>query len=286
MKERSEINRLIETVGAAKQVLQPEAMAEVRQFISQSQLPDGRFTDRGNRADWYYTFFGYLLCKAFDMKPELNALEQSVLNTGEQNRRNLVDWAVWVLLRQAFRPSFFFKLKTSLKLGYFWVQGRHQSDRVYLTFLSLLILNHFWGWARCISGQVNWLTSAFVLNDHSPVSHLAAAQLIRHQAGLETEMLSQRLLHHAHPHGGFVAFENHASPDLLSTAVAVYALSRSGNFPKERTADGLDFISEQFESGAFIAGDGDPTRDLEYTFYGLLGLSAYAQSLTKSDLLE
>lgn len=70
---------------------------------------------------------------------------------------------------------------------------------------------------------------------------------------------------------------------MLSTAVAAYALCRSEKLPKNLLSSGFDFISEQFDEGAFLSGDGDQTRDLEYTFYGLLGLSSYAQSLTKTN---
>lgn len=279
----SEIDRLIEVLKASSLVLQPDALELVRQFVANSQLPDGRFVDRGNRADWYYSFFGFLLCQAFELKPQLQLLQKNIRNQKNQNKQNLVDWAVTVLLHQFFQPHFLFKVKTSFRLIFFWIRGRYQSDRVYLVFLSLLIMNHFWGWARCISAQIDRVTSKFLLNDQSPVSHLAAAVVIRHQAGLEVETLIHDLLKHAHPQGGFVAFKNHASPDMLSTAVAAYALNRCERFPKELLASGFDFISEQFDMGAFLSGDGDQTRDLEYTFYGLLGLSSYAQSLTKTN---
>lgn len=282
-KKKTEIDRLIEALKASSLVLQPDALELVRQFVANSQLPDGRFVDRGKRADWYYTFFGFLLCQAFEINSQLNLLKKNVLIQKKLEKHNLVDWAVWVLLYQTFRPSFYFKAKTSLRLISFWIRGRYQSDRVYLVFLSLLIMNHFWGWARCISGQIDRLTSSFLLNDHSPVSHLAAAVLIRHQAGLEVDGLISDLLQHTHPQGGFVAFKNHTSPDMLSTAVVTYALCRSEKLPKNFLSNGFDFISEQFDEGAFLSGDGDQTRDLEYTFYGLLGLSSYAQSLTKTN---
>lgn len=114
--KKTEIDRLIEALKASSLVLQPDALDLVRQFVANSQLPDGRFVDRGKRADWYYTFFGFLLCQASEMNSQLNLLKKNVLIQKKLEKHNLVDWAVWVLLYQTFRPSFYFKAKTSLRL--------------------------------------------------------------------------------------------------------------------------------------------------------------------------
>jgi len=279
MKSRSEIDRLLQAVSASSEVLQPEALHSVYDFIAQSQTPSGAFADRSGRPDWYYSFFGFLLSKAFHLEPQLDNLKQFVLNSGKINHRNLIEWSVWVLLRYSFKPNWWFKLTISFGLALRWIGKRQNADQVYLTFLSLLILNHFWGWANCISRQIDQLTSRFILTDHSPTSHLAAALCVRKHANLNTEDLSAMLIKNAHPEGGFVPFSDHETADMLSTAVAVYALNQAGTNIGAIKADGLEFVSAHFDNGAFLSGDGDPTRDMEYTFYGLLALSSYTQQL-------
>jgi hypothetical protein len=277
MKPHSEIDRLIETVAASREILQPEAFHTICDFIAQSQTPSGAFADRGGHPDWYYSFFGFLLLKAFRMDPQLDQLKKFVLKSRNSDHHKLIDWAVWVLLRHSFNPSWWFKLKISFRLSFRWISHRQKDDQVYLSFISLLILNHFWGWARCISRQIDQLTSGFFLTEHSPASHLAAAICIRNHANLNTDDLSAMLMKNAHPEGGFVSFYDHGTADMLSTAVAVYALNQAGTDLGSIKADGLGFVSAHFDDGAFLSGDGDPTRDMEYTFYGLLALSSYTQ---------
>jgi len=275
MTPSSEIDQLIETVGLSADVLEPAAYEAVCDFVRQTQSSSGAFIDRGGDPDWYYSLFGYMISKALNLQPALQKLEQFVLNSKNRNSDKLVEWAVWVLLRYSFKPRFFFKLKITFQLALQWMKGRKGANPVYLTFLSLLIINHFWGWARCISIRIDRLTSAFMLNDQSPTSHMAAAMCIRNQAGLDTADLATVLLRNAHPEGGFVAFSDHATADMLSTAVAAYALNKAHFNMGPIAASGLDFVSNHFDQGAFLSGDGDTTRDLEYTFYGLLSLSAY-----------
>jgi len=280
MMPRSEINRLIKSVSASAEVMETGAFEAVCDFVRKSQTESGAFVDRGGHPDWYYSFFGFLICKAFDLKPELQRLQQFVMKPEKRIQRNLIDWAVWVLLNYSFKPNLLFKLKISIRLAMLWIRGRQPAGQVYPTFLSLLILNHFWGYVRCISKQTDRLTSAFIMNDHSPTSHLAASVLIRNQAGLTIVELSQKLMKCAHAEGGFVSFSDHGTADMLSTAVAIYALTRANISIGTIRASGLDFVSRQFDNGAFLSGDGDTTRDLEYTFYGLLALSSYTQQLS------
>jgi len=280
MEPRSEIDRLILTVAQSAELLEPAAYQSACNFVRQSQTKSGAFADRSGQPDLYYSFFGFMICKAFNLDIELSQLERFIFQQKRKNSKNLINWSIDVLLRYSFKPNFRFKLKISMQLTLRWIKERHKSDKVYLTFISLLMLNHFWGWNRCISIQINKLTTSFLLNGHSPTSHLAAALCIRNHARLNTDSLTALLMKNASPNGGFVSFQNHETPDMLSTAVAIYALNQSKTDIKAITAEGLDFVSSQFDNGAFLSGDGDSTRDIEYSFYGLLALSSYAQHLT------
>jgi len=63
---------------------------------------------------------------------------------------------------------------------------------------------------------------------------------------------------------------------MLSTAVALFALNYVDYDLRLLKPSCLDFIGQNFSDGAFLSGDGDPTADVEYTFYGLLALGVLA----------
>lgn len=72
--------------------------------------------------------------------------------------------------------------------------------------------------------------------------------------------------------GGFCAAEATPVPDLLSTATALFVLNSYGLPPKH---DASDFIEAHWlDSGGFSATLLENKSDVEYTFYGLLALSA------------
>lgn len=281
MNSRSELNRLILTLSRSADLLEPAAYQAVCDFIRQSQTGSGAFMDRGKEPDSYYSFFGYLMCRAFGLTDELSRLRCYVMNSAGTREPNLADWSVRVLLRCSFKPGFLFRLWNSFRLLVRWIRERTHSDTFYLTFLTLLILNHFWGYSHLLLRPVSRLTAASRFNSHSPTSHLAAALCIRSHAGLDPGALPAMLMNRAHSGGGFVAFPDNATADMLSTAVAIYALRHTRTDIRLLTSTGLNYVSTHFDGGAFLSGDGDPTRDVEYTFYGLLALSAYAQPVSE-----
>jgi len=89
----------------------------------------------------------------------------------------------------------------------------------------------------------------------------------------ETELL----MSFACESGGFKAFAHLDQADMLSTAVALFALKFTGSDLRLLKPACLDFIQSNYFDGAFLSGDGDPTADVEYTFYGLLALGVLAK---------
>ncbi|MDD4646023.1 MAG: hypothetical protein PHY99_08550 [Bacteroidales bacterium] len=204
------------------------------------------------------------------------------MNSGRPSKQKRVEWSAWVILRYSFNPRLLFKVRTSFQLVLGWMKYQNSTDRVYQIFLTLLIFDLFWGFPRLFIHKIDQLTSSFPLNSSSPTPHLASVMCIRNRGHLDVDDLSNMLLNNVHPEGGFVSFHDQPQADLLSTAVAAYALSQSPAGYSQLAANGLGFVSSNFDRGAFLSGNGDPSRDVEYTFYGLLALSAYAQSLTET----
>lgn len=102
----------------------------------------------------------------------------------------------------------------------------------------------------------------------------AAAVTVLRQVGLAIPPATAGWLEaRAHPQGGFVAGPGVPVPDLLSTAVALHALSTLER-PLDRFREAcLDFVDTLWSSkGGFYGHWADDHLDCEYTFYGLLAL--------------
>jgi hypothetical protein len=114
-----------------------------------------------------------------------------------------------------------------------------------------------------------------------PCSTIASVLLIKKQANIDCKSEQMKLLEYFREGSGFSAFTNVNESDMLSTAVALFALRESSFDLRIIAPDCLGFIEKNYFSGAFLAGNGDPTADLEYTFYGLLALGSLKREYGK-----
>ena len=114
------------------------------------------------------------------------------------------------------------------------------------------------------------------IDQHSPCSEVAAKVFLQKMTNHDGSENQELLKSFACETGGFKAFMHLGNSDLLSTAVALFALNYSGSDLRLLKPACLDFIGQNFADGAFLSGDGDQTADLEYTFYGLLALGVLA----------
>ena len=94
--------------------------------------------------------------------------------------------------------------------------------------------------------------------------------------GLNTNKMQKKLLDFSVEAGGYRAFDSVQTADMLSTGVALFVLKGTGFDLREIKPGCLEFVQNNYLDGAFISGDGDLTKDLEYTFYGLLALGSLA----------
>lgn len=107
----------------------------------------------------------------------------------------------------------------------------------------------------------------------STTATAAASAFYRHAGIAVPAELRQWLLRQCLPDGGFLAFPAAPMPDLLSTAVALHALSgMQADIGGIREAC-LDFVDSLWSAvGGFHGHWADDTLDCEYTYYGLLAL--------------
>ena len=281
MKRLSSIETLIEFVSSGSSAIRSEVLSPMRDFVSLSQHSSGAFVDRAGNPDAYYSLFAFLSCRALGLEEPVRRLESYVLSLDRQKVGSYVDWSSWAVMRSLLPMSGAQKNALALKAIWRWLSRGGNASRVYGLFMSLIVMNRLWGcggvvlrtFVRCLPDP---LKSARL-----PATHLASIVLIYREAGIDTTEVTRALLAHAAPRGGFSLFAGSGESDLLSTAVSLYALSLSGADIRLVAPACASFIAEQFDRGAFLSGDGDKTRDLEYTFYGLLGLCSIARSATR-----
>lgn len=105
----------------------------------------------------------------------------------------------------------------------------------------------------------------------------AMLSLYRHLQMPAPPASTEWLLRQCLPTGGFLAVPGAPIPDLLSTAVALHALSGNSAAIDRVREPCLDFIDSLWSAeGGFHGNWTDDTLDPEYTYYGLLALGHLA----------
>ena len=197
------------------------------------------FKNRGGQADLYYTLFGWMLCYALDIKTD-GVQRKDYLKTFDAVQLDDLHQTVLTLCRMLDRL-----------LGL----PRFTPDAVLKMMAERPLLQFFKAYQQHGSGGG---TNAW------------AARLV--MASGKDEALVQQLLAVQHESGGFLAYEGAFMPDLLSTAVALFALSLQ---QVSARYDVQPFIEAHWQKdGSFVATLLDEYGDVEYVFYGLLAIGS------------
>lgn len=299
---------MVSLLRNALDVLDEQGQTEVFQFLKSQQNADGGFKDRGGRSDLYYSLFGMLLLRAIESEARsqksevekvksVGAFPEFVGGNSPLGTWNLeletklkcfverqssaevpgfIEQCCLALLQKELRINRFSRTKTLLKLTRSFWKERYSinlSYRSFVLFLTLDAVLPFRGLLQRFSGK---MLSRVEVNEHSPCSEIAAKVFLLKMLGKDGSDEQQLLKSFASESGGFRAFQHLGQADMLSTAVALFALKNADCDIRVMTPDCLDFIQHNFVDGAFLSGDGDQTTDLEYTFYGLLALGTLA----------
>lgn len=234
--------RLLETLRRGAERLDEEARERVCQFVKGQRTEDEAFVNRGVQADLYYTMFGWMLCYALDI--DTNGAKRKVyLQSIDESRLDALHLTVLTLCKM---------LDRLLSLPRFMPDAvlRMMADDEPLRRFFETYQQHGSG-----GGTNAW-----------------AARLVT--ATTTDASLTERLLSMQHELGGFRAHEGVAMPDMLSTAVALFALYQTGVTP---CYDVRPFVEAHWqEDGSFAATLLDEHGDVEYEFYGLLTLGSLA----------
>ncbi|MGF1587135.1 MAG: hypothetical protein ACFCUM_17575 [Bacteroidales bacterium] len=266
--------QLIDTARRGFELLDDRSQEQVLEFIVASQDPSGSFTDRSKTPDMYYSLFGVWLSKALGLKDCIekhrsfvSGLDPKLIN------RNKVDIYIFILIRLILmgkdksRPSALSML--SLLSG----KGK-EINLVYRMFFFLLIYDAAYNHKGLMKLLAYLPLTILSPSTACPCSNIAAIIIAKNYAGINTSGDANLLMKYFREGDGFMVFPDAESSDLLSTAVSLFSLKKSGADLRLLVPDCLGFINDTYREGAFVSGDGDEIRDLEYTFYGLLALGS------------
>ena len=262
--------KLVRRLSLGFETLAPEIQHEIIVFIKSQQHSSGGFCDRAGNPDPYYSLFGCWLSLATKQNTEIEQLktyiskQPATSSTVEELAINLVktelftkqkNESVFSLLRKVF-------------------SGHNFMDISYRFFLLALTIDATAKSRFLFNLMARVWLPFYKVKKNSPCSLVAALCFARFDLGLSYKNYHKLLMNFHLEKAGFRAFETTPFSDTLSTGVALFSLTETSYDLRLITPDCLDFIQMNYLSGAFLSGDGDETRDLEYTFYGMLALGS------------
>lgn len=286
--------QMIAHVRKAFVVLDEEGRAEVIHFIASQQNSDGGFNDRGGRSDLYYSLFAGMMLKAAKGESEIRNQKSGDRNPLPETRilkqsfqkflssqsigkiPGFIELCSLVLLQKNFKVRRFSKLNSVLAIGKAFWKERSSINLSYRSFVLFLTLDAVLPIRWLFKFAARKILERTIVDLESPCSEVAAKvflqKMLKHDVTKEQELLTSFVC----TEGGFKAFRHVEHADMLSTAVSLFALHLAGSDLRLLKPAGLIFIQENYADGAFLSGDGDATKDLEYTFYGMLALGILA----------
>lgn len=264
--------QLVKTVRTGYLALDDSTQNEINTFIKGQQKGAGGFTDRAGHPDLYYSLFGMWLSMATGQTELLRNLKEFTAKKPAGGSKSPVDDLALLLIKaglnyRSTQESPGSVIKIVFKRG-------KMIELSYRLFLISLVVDAY-GKNR---GSYHLMARIWLIfyrpGRNIPCSLTAALTYARKMLGLNTRKIQTRLLEFLVDEGGFRSFETVKTADTLSTGVALFVLKQA-NFDLRLITPGcLEFVQNNYEEGAFLSGDGDITKDLEYTFYGLLAIGS------------
>jgi hypothetical protein len=262
------LNRLREnsietTLARSVKLLDAATIKEIKNYIKSQQTAAGGFSDRGGKSDLYYSLFGCFIAEALEIdevKPALKVYVKNIIEKGELSGIHLKCAAILYvkLFGNATLPS-------SLK-------KKENLAAQYADFINLLSYYYTEDFASLL--MISRKMKKVRLNEGMPCSVMAAGLVL--QYGNINGNEPWQWLDRYYKKGSFSAFSKTVYGDLLSTGVALYALRFADSDLSMVKPDCLNFIDSLYLEGGFCATSFDEGADVEYTFYGLLGLGSLA----------
>ena len=268
--------QLVQTVRTGFLALDVSIQNEISAFLKSQQDNNGSFIDRAGTPDLYYSLFGLWLSLATEQNKLRQNLDSYISGRNNMETKSPVEDLAILIIQSELDPdhkkqSIFSLLKTVFSKG-------RMIELSYQFFLLSLVIDSVGKNKRLYYFFARIWLYFYKPKGHIPCSLSAALVYARKMLGLKTSNLQNKLLDFVADHGGFRAFETVETSDTLSTGVALFVLKETGYDLRVIAPDCLNFVQDNYNSGAFLSGDGDNTKDLEYTFYGLLALGSLIEN--------
>lgn len=263
------IHQFVSEIENGFSLLDEASRAEVIAFVKSQQHNSGAFSNRAGNPDWYYSLFGSWLSVALQLEQQQKSLRKftsSVLPAPVK----VIDKFSCLLINRILgndvkKPSLFELIG--------WIRkGGQNLNTAYQFFLFMLSFDALYGKNRLAYGGVRLFLNFYKPTGNLPCSFYASLLLARFLTGKKLSGEVAVLMDYFENGKGFKVFPEHDTADLLSTAVALFVLKKVGADLRLVIPDCLNLVQDNYENGAFLSGDGDSSKDLEYTFYGLLTL--------------
>lgn len=280
-------------------VLDESALADVKNRVISFFNNDGGFADRGGKSDLYYSLFGCFVAEALsleEIKPQLKEFVKDKIKDPSLSGVNLFCGAILYSKLHGF-DSTTVRLRQKVE-----IELMRNDNSEYFYFIGLLTLYYLQDYRLIL--KLKKRIKALNSKKDSACS-LAAAEIVikgvlrkpntisfqtflHKQESINSKSLDSRLrgnngksenylLSFYRGKGGFAAIQKAPIEDLLSTAVALYALNFIDADIKSIKPDCLGYVDGLYLNGGFRATELDVDIDIEYTFYGLLALGALSK---------
>ena len=253
-------------------LLDVSVLEEIKIHVFKSFTPEGGFADRGGKSDLYYSLFGCFVAEALsinEITPQLKEFVNEKVKDPALSGINLYCCAIlYSKLNRIDSTTERLRQRVEVEL-------MNNNNSEYFFFIGLLTLYYLQDY-RLILKLKNRIKSSSFEKD-IPCSLTAADSVICKALRKPVNEIEIKLKSFYRDKGGFVALQKAPIEDLLSTAVALYALSFIDADITEIKPDCLSFVDGLYLNGGFCATELDFDIDIEYTFYGLLALGALAE---------
>jgi len=252
-------------------LLNDEMVEEIRSFIKEKYTSQGGFADRAGKSDLYYSLFGYFLAEAFSVSevflPLKNYVNEKVTDKNLTGVNLYCDAILYAKLNGINDLSL--KLGKQIAEEIKKSQSKQMEYSNFMGFLALYYLEDYFAIKRLIN--------QFKFHDFQkeiPCPVTAATTILSELGGKHDISAEAKLKSFYRGNGGFSAINHAPFEDLLSTGVALYALHFMNADLRLMKPECLEFIDGLYENGGFRSTQTDFETDVEYTFYGLLGLGS------------
>ena len=253
-------DRLLQSAACSRRFLEEGSLGRISRFILSRQNSDGGFRGHTPQSDLYYTLFAIASLKAIDYPIPVFKVWKHVLSFGTGKGLDLIHLVFLIRLRSAFPMLGITRRRLFQRLEEF------QEQSAQTLFLKQLA-----------EAEGDELVSVSL---DAPTPQLAAAVVVNQQ---KDSAIEKALLGRFVSAGGFVSSAQTDTPDLFSTASALFALVEMKSNLTGIQQPCFKYVESLWRgSGGFAKHAAAEVEDLEYTFYALLTMGCLIKSLASN----